>query len=126
MTSAAGASRVLLRPVRNVSGNAGKAAELGRKDFVIADRVYEQLNDPRMGQLAGKLDNQRLQNLANNPNAMRILDTRSGHINIIQEIDGKLFRITVPANEMKIISVGPICSNQVTNLINKGQFIPLK
>nr|WP_232829965.1 VENN motif pre-toxin domain-containing protein [Rahnella sp. AN3-3W3] len=93
--------------------------------FNIADRVYAQLNDPRLGNLSGKLNAAELQKLANNPAAVRVYDARSGHINVIQSVDGKLLRITVPNNEMKIISVGPIRPNQVKNLIEKGSFVPL-
>lgn len=52
----------------------------------MSDRVFGQLNDPRMGQLAGKLDANALQKLANSPGATRVLDTRTGHINVIQEV----------------------------------------
>lgn len=93
--------------------------------FNIADRVYTQLNDSRLGSLSGKLNAAELQKLANNPAAVRVYDARSGHINVIQSVDGKLLRITVPNNEMKIISVGPIRPNQVKNLIEKGSFVPL-
>ncbi|MCV4291164.1 DUF637 domain-containing protein [Pseudomonas capsici] len=95
------------------------------KNFSIADRVFGQLNDPRMGQLAGKLDADALQKLANNPSASRFMDARTGNINVIQEVEGKLIRITVPRDEMKIISVGPIRPNQVKNLLGKGDFVPL-
>ncbi|WP_439863550.1 hemagglutinin repeat-containing protein [Pseudomonas antarctica] len=95
------------------------------KNFSIADRVFGQLNDPRMGQLAGKLDADALQKLANNPSATRVMDARTGNINVIQEVEGKLIRITVPRDEMKIISVGPIRPNQVKNLLDKGDFVPL-
>lgn len=97
----------------------------GVKQFSIADRVFGQLKDARMGQLAGKLDASALQKLANNPSATRYMDARTGHINVIQEVEGKLIRITVPRDEMKIISVGPIRPNQVKNLLSKGDFVPL-
>jgi len=58
-----------------------------------------QLNDPRMRQLAGKLDADALQKLANNPSATRFMDARTGHINVIQEVEGKLIRITVPRRD---------------------------
>ena len=48
-----------------------------------------------MGRLQGKLTNDDLQQLANNPNATRVLDNRSGNINVIQEVEGKTLRITV-------------------------------
>ena len=94
--------------------------------FDVHPRVANQLNDPRMGRLQGKLTNDDLQQLANNPNATRILDNRSGNINVIQEVEGKTLRITVPRDDMKIISVGPIRPNQVKNLLEKGDFTPLK
>ena len=110
----------------SIKGSKGAGeASVPAKNFSIADRVYGQLNDPRMGQLARKLDGDALQKLANNPGAARFLDARTGHINIIQEVEGKLIRITVPRDEMKIISVGPIRSNQVKNLLGKGDFVPL-
>lgn len=92
--------------------------------FEIHPRVIQQLADSRLGPLAGKLTPADLQRLANNPTAQRVFDTRSGNMNIIQEVDGVLLRITVPANAMKIISVGPIRSNQVTNRLASGDFIP--
>ncbi|KWS16319.1 hypothetical protein ACQJ22_27335 [Pseudomonas fragariae (ex Marin et al. 2024)] len=78
-----------------------------------------------MGQLAGKLDADALQKLANNPSATRFMDARTGHINVIQEVEGKLILIAVPRDEVKIISVGPIRPNQVKNLLGKGDFVPL-
>ncbi|MDU9393749.1 DUF637 domain-containing protein [Pseudomonas sp. zfem002] len=113
-------------PVAEAGGAKGAGEVAGSiKNFSIADRVFGQLNDPRMGQLAGKLDADALQNLANNPSATRFMDARTGHINVIQEVEGKLIRITVPRDEMKIISVGPIRPNQVKNLLGKGDFVQL-
>ncbi|MFV8799793.1 hypothetical protein ACNSO8_14390 [Yersinia sp. LJYL362] len=77
----------------------------------IFDKEKEQ-NRLREINLIGEIGNQ-------------VYDARSGHINVIQSVDGKLLRITVPNNEMKIISVGPIRPNQVKNLIEKGFFVPL-
>jgi len=96
------------------------------QNFDIAPRVLKQLNDSRLGSLAGKLSPNDLQKLANNPSARRFLDGRSGNINVIQEVEGKLLRITTPRDAQKIISVGPIRPNQVTNRINSGDFVPLK
>jgi len=53
-----------------------------------------------------------------------VLGARTGDINGIKEFEGKLIRITVPRNEMKIISVGPIRPNQVENLLSGGRFCP--
>ncbi|WP_417820305.1 hemagglutinin repeat-containing protein [Terasakiella sp.] len=108
----------------DIAGALGKIG--GKVEFEIHPRVVNQLNDQRMGSLRGKLSNDDLQRLVNTPNATRVLDNRSGHINVIQEIEGKIIRITVPRDSFKIISVGPIRENQVKNLINKGDFTPLK
>jgi filamentous hemagglutinin len=59
--------------------------------FNIADRVYAQLNDTRLGNLSGKLNAAELQKLANNPAAVCVYDARSGHINVIQSVDEKFF-----------------------------------
>lgn len=105
--------------------NVADVTKSGEKLFDIHPRVTGQLNDSRMGSLAGKLSPGDFQRLANNPSAQRVFDARSGNINVIQNVEGKLLRITVPRDEMKIISVGPIRPNQVTNRIESGDFIPL-
>lgn len=37
-----------------------------------------------------------------------------------------MLRITIPANEFRIISVGPIQERNVINSITNGRFIPIK
>jgi hypothetical protein len=64
--------------------------------FAVAPRVAEQLVNPRLGQLAGRLTPGRLHELLSNPTAQRFLDVKSGHINVIQEVEGVLLRITTP------------------------------
>lgn len=73
----------------------------------IHPRVFQQLNDERLGSLTGKLNVDDLLRLANNPSAQRFLDTRSNNINIIQEVEGRLLRITLSGDSQRIISVGP-------------------
>jgi RHS repeat-associated protein len=121
------------RLVQGPSGNtvtpSGSAAsDVAKKagDFDVHPRVAGQLSDSRMGRLKDKLTNDDLQSLANSPGATRVLDNRSGYINVIQNVEGKTLRITVPRDAMKIISVGPIRQNQVNNLLKKGDFTPLK
>lgn len=101
------------------------AGALAAKQFQFAARVISQLQDARLGPLAGRLTLSDLERLANNPQARRVYDARSGNINVIQEVEGRLIRITGPGNAHKIISVGPIRANQVENLIRSGDFIPL-
>jgi len=92
------------------------------------------LKDPRLGQLAGKITEADVQNLAMRPSALRVIDMRppphgKGYIDIIQPIEGMpnktLLRITVLPNDMKIISVGPVGQNSVINHLNKGYYVPL-
>ena len=63
--------------------------------FELAPRVLEQLKDPRLGSLAGKLDSNFLNKLANSPNTQFLYDKSSNYINVVQEVNGKLLRITV-------------------------------
>lgn len=91
----------------------------------IADRVMTQLQDPRLGPLAGNLSPERLRELAVNPGAQRMLDSKSGYINVVQEVDGVLLRITRLNDTFRIISVGPIRPNGVVNWIASGRYVPL-
>ena len=108
----------------------GAGIKIGTKStapvFNVGPRVIEQLKAPRLGSLSGKITPNDLQKLVNNPSAQRVLDAKSGHINVIQQVSGKLLRITVPKNEFKVISVGPIREQGVRNAIEKGRFIPIK
>ncbi len=94
--------------------------------FNIAERVTNQLQDPRLGNLTGALDLQKLNDLANNPTAQILFDTATGNINIVQELNGVLLRITVPSDEFTIISVGPIRQRNITNSLSSGRFIPIE
>jgi hypothetical protein len=102
---------------------AGKAG--GKITFELAPRVIDQLADPRLGRLAGRLTPDRLQELLNNPAAQRFLDTTTGNINVIQQVEGVLLRITTPRDAFRIISVGPIREKGVINAIERGRFVPL-
>ncbi len=95
-------------------------------DFTIASRVNTQLYDLRLGNLLGKLNNQKLNILAHNPQAQFLYDTKSGHVNIIQKMDNTLLRITVSGDAFKIISVGPLREKNLINSIKNGRFIPVK
>lgn len=116
------------RSIANTVASGGSDVRVTKSvgKYDVHPRVPNQLNDPRMGRLQGKLTIDDLQQLANNPNATRVLDNRSGNINVIQEVEGKTLRITVPRDDMKIISVGPIRPNQVQNLLEKGDFTTLE
>lgn len=93
--------------------------------FDLASRVEAQLKDPRLGGLAGKLDIHSLNKLANNPEAQFLYDAGTGHINVIQKVEDKLLRITVPRDTFRIISVGPMQERNLVNSIANGRFIPI-
>jgi RHS repeat-associated protein len=116
-----------LEPARIEQSNAlaNDAAEGTSARFSIHPRVLDQLADTRLGPLQGKLTTSELQELANRPGAQYLYDARSANINVIQDVDGVLLRITSASDEFKIISVGPIRANQVANLIKRGDFIPI-
>jgi hypothetical protein len=129
------ASEVLAPEMAAIQAEVNKilesAASLGRElkggvNFKLAPRVTEQLVDSRLGNIAGKLDEAKLNTLLNAPGAQRFLDANSGHINIIQQVEDKLLRITVTRDQFKVISVGPIRPSGLTNGIENARFIPLK
>jgi RHS repeat-associated protein len=95
------------------------------RTFGVADRVAGQLDDVRLGSLRGQLGPDDLQRLVNAPGAQRYYDTATGNINVIQQVDDVLLRITTASDEFKIISVGPIRPNQVTNDVTNGRFVPI-
>ncbi|MFM7537147.1 MAG: hypothetical protein ACKO91_15320 [Acidimicrobiales bacterium] len=113
-----GASTTFLS--RNNATEAGTS-----RTFGIADRVAGQLDDVRLGSLRGQLGPDDLQRLVNAPGAQRYFDTATGNINVIQQVDDVLLRITTASDEFKIISVGPIRPNQVTNGVTNGRFVPI-
>ncbi|MBK6781926.1 MAG: RHS repeat-associated core domain-containing protein [Gemmatimonadetes bacterium] len=94
-------------------------------------RVAGQLNDPRLGNLAGRLTQGDIANLLANPGAQRMLDVSpvargyGPSINVVQDVAGVMLRITVSSTEMRVYSVGPIGPNAVTNGIARGRFFPL-
>jgi RHS repeat-associated protein len=108
-----------------LEGAGATTAAEGTGLFAIHPRVAGQLQDVRLGNLAGKMTSTDLQAFVNNPAARRLFDANTGHINVIQQVDSTLLRITVPRDAMKIISVGPIRANGVANGIANGRFIPL-
>jgi hypothetical protein len=110
--------------VHNNSSSGWNAANSG-KAFTVDSRVVGQLADSRLGPLAGKFTPQRLHDLVNSPTARRVFDSRTGNVNIIQEVEGRLIRITVAGDKFKIISVGPIQERNILNLIENGGYVPI-
>jgi len=48
----------------------------------------------------------------------------NGNINVIQDVGGKLVRITLDPSGQRIISAGLVRANQITNGIANGRFVP--
>lgn len=74
--------------------------------FDLHPRVLDQLDDVRMGPLQGQLTPDDLQGLINDASALRVVNASSGHISVIQEVDGVLLRITTAADEFKYDVLG--------------------
>ncbi len=91
-------------------------------NFDVADRVIAQLSDPRLGDLTGMSQDQ-LQDLANNPSALKFFDNATQNVNIVQLVGDRLLRITLAGDDLnRIISVGPIQRNGLFNGIANGRF----
>jgi hypothetical protein len=119
-------SSVLRRTLAAATGPASNlAANAGRPAFEIHPRVLGQLDDPRLGALRGKLTPDDLQDLAHIPSARYLMDTATGNINVIQDVDGVILRITTPRDAFKIISVGRMRPNQIPNGLESGRFVPI-
>lgn len=103
-----------------------KYIDLNSAHFTIHPRVFDQLKDTRLGQLAGKISSERLIDFINNKKGKVYFDTKSKHINHVQMLDGVMLRITSSKDEFIIISVGPIRSKNISNGIASGRFIPLE
>jgi len=110
----------------NSCGPGGAGAGTNAPRWTLNERVSGQLTDPRMGRLQGRLTTELLNDLANSFTARRFWDARSNNINIIQEVDGRLLRITVARDKFEIISVGPIQERNIVNSIVRGDFIELR
>lgn len=100
-------------------------AATSRSAKAVGSSGAGQLDDVRLGSLRGQLGPDDLQRLVNAPGAQRYYDNATGNINVIQQVDDVLLRITTASDEFKIISVGPIRPNQVTNGVTNGRFVPI-
>ena len=93
------------------------------QNWNFASRLTEQLQDPRLGSLSGKINLEKLLELAHNPKAYFFLDKNTGHVNVIQKVNGisdKFLRITVIKDEQKIISVGVVRETSLLQYINNN------
>lgn len=105
-----------------ISRTRGRSPSKPGRSLDIHPRVRGQLDDPRLGVLRGKLSEAEIQDLAHNPTATYLMDYSTGNINVVQEVEGVLLRITVPRDALKIISVGRLRPNQLRNGLENGRF----
>lgn len=62
--------------------------------------------------------------IVQSPTSQKLIDkANGGNINVIQEISGKLMRITLDPTGQRIISAGIVRANQITNGIANGRFV---
>lgn len=76
-------------------------------------RVAAQLDDVRLGPLAGRYGVDDLQALMHSPGSRAYFDTASRNINAVQEVDGVLLRITTASDKFRVISVGRLRQAQL-------------
>jgi len=63
--------------------------------------------------------------IVESPASQKLIDNlNNGNINVIQDVGGKLVRITLDPSGQRIISAGLVRANQITNGIANGRFVP--
>lgn len=63
--------------------------------------------------------------IVESPASQKLVDNlNNGNINVIQDVGGKLVRITLDPSGQRIISAGLVRANQITNGIANGRFTP--
>jgi hypothetical protein len=94
--------------------------------FSVHGRVAAQLDDVRLGPLAGRYRVDDLQSLMHSPGSRAYFDTATRNMNVVREVDGVLLRITTAGDEFRIISVGRLRQAQLQNGISNGRFVPIE
>ena len=72
---------------------------------------------------------ERLDELINSKDAIRVIDRRTNNINIYVESEfsnKNLFRVTVPMDGKRIVSTGFERLNRINKFIDNNNFIPIK
>jgi RHS repeat-associated protein len=65
--------------------------------------------------------------IVRSPASQKLIDNANGgNINVIQEVGGKLVRVTTDPTGQRIISAGIVRANSITNGIANGRFTPKK
>lgn len=109
------------------TGNAVlKAGDKTPKGWKLTQHSVEQLTGDRFG---GKLTLQRLDELIDSSDAMRVIDTRTNNINVYVNSEfskSSMLRVTVPTEGQRIISVGFEPLKRINKFIEAEKFIPMK
>ena len=109
--------------INTVKSRIRDAIQYDFQNWNFASRLTEQLQDPRLGSLSGKINLEKILELAHNPKAYFFLDKNTGHVNVIQKVNGisdKFLRITVIKDEQKIISVGVVRETSLLQYTNNN------
>jgi hypothetical protein len=63
--------------------------------------------------------------IVESPTSQKLVDNlNNGNINVIQDVGGKLVRITLDPSGQRIISAGYVQARNVANSIASGRFTP--
>ena len=95
--------------------------------WVLTKHPVEQLQTG--GRFDGKLTLERVDELINSKDAIRVIDSRSGNINVYVNSEfskSSLLRITVPTDGKRIVSLGFEPLKRIENFINNNTFVPIK
>jgi hypothetical protein len=103
----------------------GNAIVKTKSGFELTGHAQEQLT----GRFGGKLSLDKLDELMNSKDAIRVIDNRTGNINVYVKSElssSSMIRITVPVDGKRVVSIGFEPLKRVENFISKGDFTPLK
>lgn len=104
-----------------------KQSTIDFSKWEIHSRVTDQLRSENFVRVFGQISKKKLLELAHNPNAEFFLDKDSKHINVVQKVNDKLMRITIPKEEFKVISFGVLKERNYQNyLISDGRYVNLQ
>ncbi len=103
-----------------------KAGDATPNGWKLTQHSAEQLTGDRFGR---KLTLQRLDELIDSSDAIRVMDTRTNNINVYVNSEfskSSMLRVTVPMDGQRIISIGFEPLKRINKFIDTEIFIPIK